>query len=90
AGSLPPGKQGIAFGAATANGAALQNNMTQALAALRNGTAAAGTLPTRQKAGGPLATPAMMLLDMLGQMQSLQPIEPGLVAHDLWTPEFVE
>jgi hypothetical protein len=32
----------------------------------------------------------MMLLDMLGQMQSLQPIEPGLVAHDLWTPEFVE
>ena len=31
----------------------------------------------------------MMVLEMVGQMQSLQPIDPGLVARELWKPDFV-
>jgi hypothetical protein len=85
-GTPSPGKQGLGLGAASANGAALQ----QAMAAFRSGTAAAGTPAGRQKPGGPQSTPAMMMLDILGQMQNMQPIEPGMVARDLWNPEFVE
>jgi hypothetical protein len=36
------------------------------------------------------ATPALMMLEMIGQMQNLQPVDPATVAQDLWKPEFVE
>jgi hypothetical protein len=35
-------------------------------------------------------TPEMMMLEMFGQMQSVRPVDPGTVAHDLWNPAFVE
>jgi hypothetical protein len=61
------------------------------------------TSAARDGAGGPAAaaskpgtaipagsTPAVMMLEMMGQVQSLQPIDPGMVAKDLWKPDFVE
>jgi hypothetical protein len=33
--------------------------------------------------------PAVIGLELLGQMQSLQPIDPGMVARELWKDEFV-
>ena len=35
-------------------------------------------------------TPEMMMLEMLGQMQSVQPVDPATVARELWNPAFVE
>jgi hypothetical protein len=36
------------------------------------------------------STPAMMMLEMVSQIQSRQPIDAGLVARELWKPDFVE
>jgi hypothetical protein len=55
----------------------------------KNGKAPA--LPAKPGAAAPAAsTLAMMTLEMVGKMQSVQPVDAGIVARELWKPDFVE
>ncbi len=85
-----PGKSpGTAAGnpfAAMLSGAKLPANTTTS--APKGAAPAHGAMPGFATAAN--MTPEMMMLKMLGQIQSLQPVDPGTVAHDLWNPAFVE
>jgi hypothetical protein len=84
-GTSPGAAAGSPF-AAMLNGASPPANTTT--------PAAKGLAPASGAKSGSAAaanmTPEMMALEMLGQMQSVQPVDPGTVAHDLWNPAFVE
>ncbi|HEX4072948.1 MAG TPA: hypothetical protein VHX68_17340, partial [Planctomycetaceae bacterium] len=71
--------------AAMLNGAKLPANTTPGSKGL---APASGAKPGSAAAAN--MTPEMMMLEMLGQMQSVKPVDPGTVAHDLWNPAFVE
>ena len=62
-------------------------------AAMQKAQASAGSTTKPGKPGAAPrvpATPEVMALEIMGQIQSLQPIDPGLVARDLWQPDFVD
>ncbi len=81
-----PGAAGGNPFAAMLNGAKLPANATTP--ASKGLTPANGAKPGSAAAAN--MTPEMMMLEMLGQIQSVQPVDPGTVAHDLWNPAFVE
>jgi hypothetical protein len=57
----------------------------------QKGNVAAGAAAAKPGAAlSSASTPAMMMLDMVSQIQSRQPIDAGLVARNLWKPDFVE
>ncbi|HUE17669.1 MAG TPA: hypothetical protein VMR25_26175 [Planctomycetaceae bacterium] len=63
--------------------------LSSTITAPQNGKAPA--LPAKPGAASPAAsTLAMMALEMMGKMQSMQPVDAGIVARELWKPDFVE
>ncbi len=89
-GLSPGGTPGSPFGGASKKGAGLPPKLAQAMTAFQKANAPAGAARGKPgAASSAVSTPAMMVLEMVGQVQSLQPIDPGLVARELWKPDFV-
>ncbi len=85
----PGGAMKTPAGGVTQNAAKLPPDFAQAMIALQKAKTGAGAGKPGGAAAAPL-TPQMMMLELMSQLQNLQPIDPAMVARDLWKPEFVD